>query len=503
MTAAANNWLVVPIILPLVTAVVMLLLPYRPVLHRWLALLSALLLLGVAWLLFDQVTGQGVQVLYLGGWPAPYGITLVADRLTVMMLLLTGLVAVATGLYSLADVDISGVGLGYHPLFQFLLAGVGGAFVTGDLFNLYVWFEVMLVASFVLLVSGGRRQQILAAVKYVTINLFSSVLFLSAVAVLYGEAGTLNMADLARKLALGEDASASPAITVVALLFMLAFGIKAAVFPLFFWLPTSYHTPAYAVSALFAGLLTKVGIYALVRTFTLIFVQDPDVTHQLLLFGALLTMLSGVLGALAQGEIRLILSFQLVAHGGVILLGLALYSAATLGAALFYLIHDILVKTALFLLAGLVYWLRGTTGLEELGGLARERPWLAGLFLICALSLGGLPPLSGFMAKLGVVSSALAEDHYWSAFGVLLVDLLTLLSMALIWIRAFWGQRPAAAPGPVTGHYALGLGAVGLLAGAVVVLGLAAQPVLEFTGAMARQLLDPNDYVAAVLGEVR
>ncbi|MFO7639792.1 MAG: proton-conducting transporter membrane subunit, partial [Candidatus Competibacteraceae bacterium] len=398
---------------------------------------------------------------------------------------------------------------GYYPLMHLLLAGVCGAFLTGDIFNLYVWFEVLLVASFSLLILGGERAQMEGAIKYVTLNLLSSVLFLTAVGLLYGLTGTLNMADLAWKLGQIDD-SKTGLVTAISILFMVSFGIKAAAFPLFFWLPASYHTPQVAVSALFAGLLTKVGVYALFRVFTLIFTQEVEFTHTLLLWMAGLTMLTGVLGAAAQFEFRRILSFHIISQIGYMILGLALFTPLALVGGVFYIMHHIIVKANLFLVSGLVYRLRGSYELKELGGLYRDTPWVGILFLIPALSLAGLPPLSGFFAKFILIRAGL-ETGAWVAVGVaLLVGLLTLYSMIKIWGEVFWKAVPAGevASEPVSRRSESGRGRdlylyylpIAGLAVLTLIIGLSAQPIYVLAEAAAGQLLDPAGYIEAVLG---
>ena len=442
--------------------------------------------------------GAGIQVMQMGGWPAPYGISLVADLLAAIMVLLTGVTGLAVAVYSLGSIDAGREAHGYHPLFHVLLMGVSMAFLTGDLFNLYVAFEVMLMASFVLLSLGGERAQLEGAVKYVTLNLLSSAVFLAAVGVLYGVAGTLNMADLALAVQRG---TAPGLVTTLACLFLVAFGIKAAVFPLFFWLPASYHTPPVAVSALFAGLLTKVGVYALVRAFTLVFTGDTALTHGLILAVAVLTMVTGVLGAAAQFEFRRVLSFHIVSQIGYMVLGLGLFTPLALAGTVFYLIHHIVVKTNLFLVAGIVKRLGGTLDLGSLGGLYRRRPALALLFLVPAFSLAGIPPLSGFWGKLVLVKAGLDSGHYAVTATALGVSLLTLYSMTKLWNEAFWKEPPeestvAAARVPWTL-----LGPVVALAAITVAVGLGAGPVFDLASRAAAQLADPSQYVRAVLGE--
>jgi multicomponent Na+:H+ antiporter subunit D len=412
--------------------------------------------------------------------------------------------------YSLASMDPGRESHGYYPLFHILLMGVSGAFLTGDIFNLYVWFEVMLIASFVLMALGGERAQMEGALKYVTLNLVSSALFLASVGILYGEAGTLNMADLAVTL---RETGHTALVDTLAMLFLVAFGIKAAIFPLFFWLPASYHTPPAAVSAIFSGLLTKVGVYALIRIFTLLFVQNVEFTHTLILVLAALTMVFGVLGAVVQNEFRRILSFHIVSQIGYMIMGLGLFTLNAVAGSVFYIVHHIIVKTNLFLVSGVTRRLAGTYELKKLGGLYFLYPGVAVLFLIPALSLAGIPPLSGFFAKLSLVRAGLETEQYWIVAAALGVSLLTLFSMIKIWNEAFWKADPKAsietpAPEPggpvvegVGGNLWGTLAPISLLALITVGIGLAAQPVFDLALGAAEQLMDPEIYILAVLGE--
>lgn len=495
------SWLLVlPVALPFATAVLAFLMRDSAA-GRWISVAGSALLLTVSGLLIAEVMTQGVIAAQMGSWPGPFGITLVADRLSAAMVLISGIVALAVAVYAIADIEPRLERLGYHALFQMLIAGVNGAFVTGDLFNLYVWFEVMLIASFGLLVLGGNRAQIDGGVKYVTLNLIATVLFLMGIGLLYGSTGTLNMADLSRAV---EDVH-SGLLSVIAMMFLLAFGMKAAVFPLFFWLPAAYHTPAFSVSAVFAGLLTKVGVYALLRCFTLIFDHDVGYTHQILLWVAGLTMITGVLGAAAQTDIRRILSFHIVSQIGYMVLGLALYTPLALVGAVFYLVHHIVVKANLFLIAGAVQRLAGSTELKRIGGLYAAAPLLAALFLVPAFSLAGFPPLSGFWAKFVLVRAAL-EDQAWVIAAVALaVGLMTIYSMTKIWAAAFWtphpeGREPALST--LSARQRRGfLAPIAGLAALTLVIGLFPQPFVSFAEAAAADLLDPSAYLAAVLGE--
>lgn len=489
---------VAPVLVPLATGIACLALrPFRA-LERAVSVAGAAALLVTAAALLVRVDQAGIQAMQVGAWPAPFGISLVADLFAAIMVLLTGITGLAIAVYSLGSIDEAREAHGYHALFHVLLMGVSLAFLTGDLFNLYVAFEVMLMASFVLLALGGERPQLEGGVKYVTLNLLSSAIFLSAVGILYGVTGSLNMADVA--VAVGRGA-APGLVTVLACLFLVAFGIKAAVFPLFFWLPASYHTPPVAVSALFAGLLTKVGVYALVRVFTLVFVGDTAFTHGLILVVAVLTMASGVLGAAVQVEFRRVLSFHIVSQIGYMILGLGLYTPLALAGTVFYVLHHIVVKANLFLVAGVVKRLGGSYELASLGGLYRSRPGLALLFLVPAFSLAGIPPLSGFWGKLVLVKAGLEAGQYTATAVALAVSLLTLYSMTKLWNEAFWKEPPPAARPATPARLSWTLvGPVAALAAITVAVGLGAGPVFDLASRAGAQLADPGQYVEAVLG---
>lgn len=495
--------LVAPVAIPLVSAALGFVVR-RVRLQQAISLMGASALLVCATLLALQVLQHGTVALQLGGWPAPFGITLVADLLSALMVLVSALIGFVVFIYAGASIDAERRAMGFFPLLHVLLMGVGGAFIAGDLFNLYVWFEVMLIASFVLLSLGGERAQLEGAVKYVTLNLLSSALFLAAVGLLYGMVGTLNLADLAVML---RQMPRPGLVVVVATLLMGAFGIKAAAFPLFFWLPPAYHTPPIAVSAVFAGLLTKVGVYALIRVFTLLFVQDVGFTHGVVLVLAALTMITGVLGAAAQMEFRRILSFHIISQIGYMLVGLGLFSVFGLAGSVFYVVHHILVKTNLFLVAGMSAQVRGTYDLKPSGGLYRSHPMLALLFVVPAFSLAGMPPLSGFFAKLALVRAALEQEHYVVVAVAALVSLLTLFSMTKVWGEAFWkaaptatgGTQSEAAPAPRRIPAAMWVPSA-LLAALTVSLGLFSEQAMVVSSRVATELLSIETYVDAVRG---
>jgi multicomponent Na+:H+ antiporter subunit D len=431
----------------------------------------------------------------------------VADVFSGVMIAMTGTMGFAVAVYAWADLDRFRIRSGFYPLYHVLLMGVSGAFLTGDLFNLYVWFEVMLMASFVLMVLGGDRGQLEGAVKYVVMNLLASILFLSAVGILYGKVGTLNMADLAVKLTVYPHARL---VTAVALLLLTAFATKAALFPLFFWLPASYHTPPSSVSAIFSALLTKVGIYSIVRVFTLVFHHDEPLIRTVLLWIATLTMVTGVLGAMAQYDFRRLLSFHIVSQMGYLALGLglALGAVATdtarlaLASVVFFTVHVATAKAGLFLVSGVTYHLRGTYDLKRLGGLSTEKPFLAVLFLIAALALAGIPPLSGFVAKFAVVRAGLEAGMYLPVAVALAVSLLTLFSMIKIWDQAFWKPAPDGEPitMPLPNTYASVAfhAPIVLLAAVCIGMGVAAGPLMAVSLRAATQMLDAAVYINAV-----
>jgi len=494
-----SHLLILPILVPLVTAVFILLTWRLRRVQRGLSIAGVLALLGVTlWVAVEVWTG-GIQHLQVGNWPSPFGITLVADVLAAAMIVIVGVTGACVLLYALGTIDVEREANGFHALYHLLLMGVCGAFLAGDLFNLYVWFEVLLITSFVLLVLGNDRAQVKGAVPYVLINLVASLTFLAGVAVLYGLAGTLNLADLAVRL---PEIEAPGLVTTVSMLFLVAFGIKAAVFPMFFWLPAAYHTPPVAITAIFAGLLTKVGVYALIRVFTLLFTQDVGYTHTILLAIAALTMITGVLGAVTQTDVRKILSFHIVSQIGYMVMGLALFTPLALLGAIFYILHHIIVKTNLFLVGGVAHRLLGDFELKNLGGLYRAKPWLAALFLIPALSLAGLPPLSGFWAKLVILQAGLEAEAYFAVAAALGAGLLTLISMTKIWNEAFWKPLPAdRTVGSGRPALATMLVPVVLLAMVTLSIGLYAEPLAILAERSAGELLDTTAYVQAVLGE--
>ncbi len=495
--------IVTPIVAPLLAALAGVAFRERPVVQRLISLAGPLSMLGSGLALLVIVDSDGIQATNLGDWPAPFGIVLVADLFSAFMLLMAGIVSLAALLYSFATLRERNIRFGHYSVVNLMLVGVSGAFLTGDMFNLFVWFELMLIASFVLLALGGGRRRIEGAVKYVAINLLSSAFFLSGAGLLYASTGTLNMADLSVKIAQVDNQGL---VTTIAMFFVISFGLKSAAFPMFFWLPASYHTPSIDVTALFSGLLTKVGVYALIRTFTLVFANDVDFTHTLIMVLAGFTMVVGVIGAIAQYDYRRLLSFHIVSQIGYMLMGLSIFTPAAIAGAILFMAHNILVKTSLFLVGGLIAQFSGTESLNRLGDMYRSKPMIAALFAVAALSLAGLPPSSGFISKLALVRAGIEAEAYVITGISLFVSLLTLYSMIKIWNSVFWRPAPQDAAGPVTekpggARLALMLSPALLLIGLSVVFGFVAQPVFELATAAAESLIEPSAYVDAVLGE--
>jgi multicomponent Na+:H+ antiporter subunit D len=443
-----------------------------------------------------RVDDDGIASVQAGGWEAPIGITLVADRLAAIMLVIAVLMLLAVLIYAIGQPGAEEDHVGFHPVYLILSAGVAAAFLTGDLFNLFVAFEVMLMASYVLITLGGRAEQVRSGMTYVVISLLASTLFLLAIAFLYASTGTVNLADLSTKVA---DLP-SGVRSGLALLLVVVFGIKSAIFPLFFWLPDSYPTAPTPVTAVFAGLLTKVGVYALLRTQTLLFPADTQ-PGAVLLVVAGLTMVVGVFGAITQNDIKRILSFHIVSQIGYMIMGLGMFTVAGLAGAVIYIIHHIVVKTTLFLVAGLIEQRTGTAQIAELSGLRRLEPVLAVLFILPALSLAGIPPFSGFVAKLALVQAGLSTGEYLVVAVSLAVSLLTLFSMTKIWANTFWGPDQSNDIGRTLTAPRRAL-MVGSTAGLVVLsLGIAAGsgPLYNLSERTARDLMDRSGYVNQVL----
>ena len=490
-----------PVVIPLLAAAISMIGGrWRP-LQRTISVVALGSVLVVSVALLVEADDTGFVVHRAGGWPAPLGITLVVDRLAGLMLVVSSVVLLAVMVYAISQAGQERQRVAFHPVYLVLAAGVSASFVTTDLFNLFVAFEMMLAASYVLITLGGRPDQVRSGMSYVVISLVASTLFITVLALLYASTGTVNMADLSIRLA-ELDGGVRAAF---ALALLVVFGIKAGLFPLFFWLPDSYPTAPGPVTAIFAGLLTKVGVYAIIRTQTLLF-DAPDWMGTVLIVVAVLTMTIGVLGAIAQDDMKRILAFHIISQIGYMIFGLGLFTVAGLAGAVFYIVHHIIVKTALFLVAGLVDRRAGSSRLSEVGGLIRTAPVLALLFAVPALSLAGIPPFSGFLAKFALVDAGLAAASWYAVAISLTVGLLTVFSMTKIWSGVFWGEREETPPRePRTGDKLGGptgmIVATAALALASIAVSVWAGPLYNVSERAAHDLLEPSRYVQAILGD--
>lgn len=450
-----------------------------------------------------HVMENGTQTMVMGRWLPPFGIAFTVDILSAMLTFVSSLVGLCCVLYGIKDVNDSGRRYGFYPFLFLLMAGVCGAFLTGDIFNLYVWFEVLLIASFGLLVLGSEKGQLDGATKYAFLNLVATTLFLIATGYLYGIFGTLNMADVAAQSGDKRDA---PLMTLTVLYF-LAFAMKAAAFPVNFWLPASYHTPRIVVSALFAGLLTKVGVYALFRVLVMMFPLEYDQLLPIIGVVACLTMLIGAIGALAQTDIRRIFGYLVVSGIGMMMIGIAVSSSQALGGAIFYALHSILVMTALYIAFGLACRVaggaqsRGAMGLGNLRGIYQRDVFLSAMTLILFLAAAGLPPFSGFWPKLMLVEATISGGPWWSTASVLLAGFLTMIVVGRIWILCYW--QPADVEPDDHKSARLSLADYIPLAGLtfiIILVGLFPQMVFEQVYLAAAQLIDPTTYIQSVFG---
>lgn len=514
-----------PIIIPATAAALVLTLSRAHNLQRFIALgsLAALILLAVS--LVVLVDNSGIHTLRIGGWDAPVGITLVADRLSTVMLAVSSLVlfcvmwyAIGQGLRDGTEDEPVAV---FIPAYLLLTMGVNLAFLAGDLFNLYVGFEVLLVASYVLLTLGASPSRVRAGVSYVMVSMLSSLIFLLALGLVYASVGTMNMAHISLRM---ESVPEGTRTAIFAVL-LIAFGIKAAVFPLYSWLPDSYPTAPALVTAVFAGLLTKVGVYAIIRARTVLFIDGR--LDYVLMWAGLFTMIFGILGAMAQNDIKRLLSFTLVSHIGYMIMGISFATPHGLSGAVFYAVHHILVQTALFLVVGLIERQAGSSSLRSLGSLAYTAPLLAVLYLIPALNLGGIPPFSGFLGKVILVEAAAERGGFMAwllVAGAVITSLLTLYTMILVWSKAFWrdradapdGHLATARPTPLSevqdmvaleeradvGRMPVGMVApTSVLVVASLLVTVLAGPLSAVTGRAADSSLDVAVYRTAVLGD--
>ena len=492
-----------PLLLQMLLAIILMFFWRKINAQRIISMFGSLVHLAVSITVFAYIWNNGTQTVQAGSWEAPFGITFIADTFSATMVLLTSIAGLAVSIFSSGSVIGDRLRFGYFPIFHFLLLGLTGAFLTGDIFNLYVWFEIIIISSFVLITIGGEKAQLEGAVKYFTLNFLASMIFLTAIAVLYGLTGSLNMADLANKVAAVDNRAL---VEITAILFLIGFGIKSAIFPLYFWLPASYHTPPSAVSAIFGGLLTKVGVYALIRVFTLIFVDDVFL-DQILLVLAIFTLFSGALGALVQNNIRKVFSYLIICHIGYMIIGLGMFTEVAIAGAIFYLVHDIVVKTNLFMISGLIYRIKGSNSMRALGGFYANYPKLSLLMFIPLFSLVGIPPLSGFWPKISLITASFESGSYWSLAAIIFASFITLVVIAKLWAEVFWkdAQEIPVRPKFRYFHAIKNIKRVQIIVPIVFLslvslyVGFGAEHIQTLSARIASELMDNQQYIDAVL----
>lgn len=490
-----------PILIPLLTAFI--LIPFRRY-RMFQRSLAAVAMVTVLWLVVQQVVwirNNGMLIYTIGDWPIPFGITMAVDLFPAMLMLMTALTGTVCLLYAFKTLDAQKEQFFFYPLYLLVVASINGAFMTGDLFNLYVFFELILMTSYLLLTLGGRSAQLSESFKFLVINAVSAAFLLVGIALIYGLTGTLNMADIAMQVAALEDKRIVAAIATV---FLFAFGVKAALVPLFFWLPRTYSEAITPVTAFLGEVGTKVGVYALYRVFTLIFVHHMEFTHHALLMTlAVVTMVIGVLGAIAQMDFKRLLSFHIVSQIGYMILGLSMMTVAGVAGGIIHIVHHMAAKPALFLIAGATEQATGTTKLSKMTGLIHVAPVLAFTFLLGGLSLTGVPPMSGFFSKFFLFQAGFRSGHYVATAAAVGVSFLTLFSMIKIFRLVYWGPKGKlnlGHPNGSTQHRALILPGAALV-GVGLVMGLGAHWLIDYTTHAANWLLNPAWYVNSVLGD--
>ncbi|TSI10455.1 Na+/H+ antiporter subunit D [Lysinibacillus sp. BW-2-10] len=491
-----NNFLLLPIIIPFFFGMILMFGQKKLAYQRITTLLGLLMAIIGALGLVYKVHADGPQTVTFGSWPAPFGITMVSDMVSALLVTTTLILAFFIVWYGFESIGKERERFFYYPGVMFIITGVNGAFTTGDIFNLFVFFEVLLMASYLLIVLGGEKAQLRESIKYILVNVISSAFFVITVAFLYSVVGTLSMADIALKIT---EINQPGIITVIAVLFLMVFGMKAAIFPLYFWLPSAYSAPPIPVLALFGALLTKVGVYAIMRTYTLFFTHDLAFTHELLLILSVITIIAGCIGALAHFDVKQIIIYNIVIAVGVILFGVAQMNEVALQGAMFYLVHDMIIKAALFMLIGIVIYISGTTNLRKMGGLMKTYPALGWFYLIAALGLAGVPPLSGFVGKLLIVQGGFQADNIWSSIFILASSLVVLLSVMRIFIYAFWGEQGQISNDVNKTTYNRLFFPTMILVFISILYGVGTEWITPLMGDAAKILVDPSIYTDAVM----
>ncbi|MBG0916435.1 Na+/H+ antiporter subunit D [Exiguobacterium sp. PBE] len=492
------NLPVFPIVIPALAAILMMFMPKRVQLQRAMALGALVITAIVSLFLVHTVSTEGIQTLNLGNWQAPFGITLVSDMLSALLVTTSTLLTLFIVWFAVHYFSDSYEGNYLYISMLFLLVGVNGAFTTGDIFNLFVFFEVFLMSSYVLIVLGGRGVQLRESIKYLLVNIIASALFVMSVALLYGVTGTLNIADLAMKIPLVDNPDV---ITVIGVLFVIVFGMKGALVPLHYWLPGAYVVAPTPILAMFGALLTKVGVYSILRTYTLLFDGNGEFLQTFLMVLAVLTIFIGMTGAIAYNDVKLIIIYNIMIAVGVILYGISVNTQTSLEGSLYYLIHDMIIKAVLFMLVGMMIGITKSGQLRDMGGLITRFPLFGWTFFVAALSLAGIPPLSGFFGKLLIVSGGMDEGELFGPLLVLLSSLFVLYSVMKIFLNGFWGEAKREYDGPLVPYTKRLIVPVFLLLIIAVAYGFGAEAIHPYITQAIEPLVNPEIYIDAVIKE--
>lgn len=490
-----SNLAILPIVLPLLAGTIVAFTNKRVTFTRFLSKIFILIHLALTIWITYLVFTDGTIVLEAGSWVAPYGIIFVADYLSILLVLTTAILSTACIFIAPKLVSERKETFYFYTFTFMLISGVSGAFLTGDLFNLFVFFEVLLMASYGLIILGGSKEQLRESLKYVLINLFSSVVFVTTVAFLYAVVGTVNMAHIAERVHEVEQAGV---LTTIGIVLFFVFATKAALFPLYYWMPKSYIVPNPVTSALFGALLTKVGIYSIIRIYTLIFIYESDTIRNFFIIIAGLSMIFGVIGALSTNDIKLIIAYNVIPSIGYVLLGLAIFNETGLSGSTYYLIHDMIIKTALFLLVGVITYIAGTSDLKKMGGLIHYYPRLGWIFFIATFVLAGIPPFSGFIGKILLLKGAFETNHVIIVIVGLLTSLLILYSVMKIFILGFWGEKKKNFQVKRTNGMLYPIVFLIILS---IFMGVGAEFVYPHIETVGEYLLNPEAYINSVLKE--
>lgn len=489
-----NNIIVLPMAVPLITAILLIFIQRHIRMQRWISIIAMIATTIISFFILNRVQTEGILRLDFGDWLPPYGILFVADSFASLLVLTSSIVTVICLLYATASIGKAREKMFFYPFVLFLVTGVHTSFLTGDLFNLFVSFEVMLLASYVLLTLGGKKRQLKQSIVYIAINILSSWIFLVAIAYLYGTLGTLNLAHLSERIS---NVDQAPLVTVISILFLIVFSLKAGLL-LYQWLPGSYSAPPTAVAAIFGALLTKVGIYALFRIFTLLFYHESHITHTLIGIMAGITLIAGSIGAVAYNDIRYIVAYNVVISVGFILVGLAISTTTAFEGSIYYLIHDIVVKALLYLLAGTIITLTGKAKINAISGLIKNYPILGWLFFIVILSLAGIPPLSGFIGKVLIGQGTVEGGAYILLTLSFLSALFVLYSLLRVFMNCFWGETTLSDEDKIPLRKGLIIPSI-ILTIISFGIGLGAESISHYVIDAARTLANPEVYIDAVL----